>query len=182
MAGHELIGLQHSDPLTNRHQALIEGYFQNALGRLAAGPRVVFFHRLVFDVADGERAISADTRQHSAQLTTGNPAEPVDATLPIPAHVADKETQVLRRHIRQGVRPILKNGFVDGLCLVQMLAPIGGNARVEDVVMAALDDVDGVDLQVAQLRHRRRRCLRAGAERFGGVQALGMQPDSAGLE
>ena len=47
--------------------------------------------------------------------------------------------------------------------------------------MAALDDVDGVDLQIAQVRHCRRRGLRAGAEGFGGVQALGMQPDSARL-
>jgi hypothetical protein len=52
---------------------------------------------------------------------------------------------------------------------------------VQDVVMATLDDVDGVDLQIAQVRHGCRRGLRAGAERFGGVQALGVQPDSAGL-
>ena len=48
--------------------------------------------------------------------------------------------------------------------------------------MAALDDVDGVNLQVAQVRHRCRRGLWAGAEGFGGVQALGVQPDSAGLD
>jgi len=48
-------------------------------------------------------------------------------------------------------------------------------------MMAALDDVDGVDLQVAQVRHCCRRGLRTGAEEFGGVQALGMQPDSARL-
>ncbi len=48
--------------------------------------------------------------------------------------------------------------------------------------MAALDDVDGVNLQVAQVRYRCRRRLRAGAERLGDVQALGMQPDSAGLD
>ena len=100
MASRELISLQHSDSLTNRHQALVEGHFQNALGRLAAGPRVIFFHRLVLDVADGERAVAADARQHSAQVTTGNLAEPVDATLSIPAHVADKEPQALRRHVR----------------------------------------------------------------------------------
>jgi hypothetical protein len=52
---------------------------------------------------------------------------------------------------------------------------------MEDVVMAALDDVDGVDLQVAEMRYCCRRGLRAGAEGFGGVQALGMQPDSAAL-
>jgi hypothetical protein len=50
------------------------------------------------------------------------------------------------------------------------------------VVVAALDDVDGVNLQVAQVRYRCWRGLRAGAEGFGGVQALGMQPDSAGLD
>jgi hypothetical protein len=61
-----------------------------------------------------------------------------------------------------------------------MLAPIRRNARVEDVVMAALDDVDGVNLQVAQVGHRCRRGLRAGAEGFGGIQVLGMEPDSAG--
>jgi hypothetical protein len=50
------------------------------------------------------------------------------------------------------------------------------------MVMAALDDEDGINLQVAEVRHRCRSGLRAGAERFGGVQALGMQPDSAGLD
>jgi len=65
---------------------------------------------------------------------------------------------------------------------MQMLAPIRRDARVEDVVMAALDDVDGVNLQVAQVRHRHRRGLRAGAEGFAGVQTLGMQPDSASLD
>src|SRR5271167_3517638 len=65
---------------------------------------------------------------------------------------------------------------------MQMLAPIPRDARVENVVMAALDDVDGVNLQVAQMRHRCRRGLRAGAEGFVGVQALRMQPDSAGLD
>jgi len=44
------------------------------------------------------------------------------------------------------VRPILENGLVDAVCLMQVLAPIRRDARVEDVVMAALDDIDGVDL------------------------------------
>jgi hypothetical protein len=65
---------------------------------------------------------------------------------------------------------------------MKMLAPIRRDARVEDVVMAAFDDVDGVNLQVAQVRHRCRRGLGAGTEGFDGVQALGMQPDSAGLD
>ncbi len=65
--------------------------------------------------------------------------------------------------------------------LMQMLAPLRRNTRVEDVVMAALDDVDRVNLQVAQVRHGCRRGFRAGAEGFDRVQTLGMQPDSAGL-
>ena len=79
------------------------------------------------------------------------------------------------------MRPILEDRFVDALCLMQMLAPIRRDARVEDVVMAALDYVDGVNLQIAQVRDCCWRGLRAGAEGFGGVQALGMQPDSARL-
>ena len=53
--------------------------------------------------------------------------------------------------------------------------------RVWDVMMAALDDVDGVNLQIAVARRGCRRGLRAGAEGLGGVQALGMWPNSARL-
>ena len=80
------------------------------------------------------------------------------------------------------MRPILENGLVDALRLMQMLAPIRRDTRVENVVMAALDDEDGVNLQVAEVRHRCRRGVWAGAKGFGGVQALGIQPDSAGLD
>jgi hypothetical protein len=80
------------------------------------------------------------------------------------------------------MRPIFENCLVDTLCLMQMLTPIRRNARVENVMMAALDDVDGVNLQVAQVLHRCRRGLLAGAEGFGAIQALGMQPDSPALE
>jgi len=44
------------------------------------------------------------------------------------------------------LQKLLPRPVFDGLCLMQFLAPIRGDARVEDVVMAALDDVDGVDL------------------------------------
>ena len=67
------------------------------------------------------------------------------------------------------MRPILENCLVDALCLMQMLAPVRRDARVEDVVMAALDDVDGINLQIAQVGHCRRRGLGAGAEGLGGV-------------
>jgi hypothetical protein len=47
--------------------------------------------------------------------------------------------------------------------------------------MAALDDIDGVDLQIAQVRHRCRRGLRTGAEGLADIQALGVQPDAPSL-
>jgi len=80
------------------------------------------------------------------------------------------------------MRPVLENSFIDALSLMQMFAPIGRNAGVEDVMVTALDDVDGVNLDITQVRHRGRRGLRTGAERFGSVQALGMQPDTPGLD
>ena len=58
-----------------------------------------------------------------------------------------------------------------------MLVPVGRDAGVEDVVVAPLDDVDRVDLQVAQVCDRGRRGLGTGAEGLGSVQALGMQPE-----
>jgi hypothetical protein len=48
-------------------------------------------------------------------------------------------------------------------------------------MMSALDDMDGVDLQIAQVRDSGRRGLRAGAEGLWGVQALRMKPDSPRL-
>src|SRR3954451_19790811 len=47
--------------------------------------------------------------------------------------------------------------------------------------MAALDHVDGVDLHIAQMRHRRGGRLRLVAERGGAVEPLGAQPDASGV-
>ena len=62
-----------------------------------------------------------------------------------------------------------------------MRPAIRRDAGKEDVVVAALDDVDGVDLHIAEMVHRRRNRLRSGAERLVGIEPLGMQPDSPGL-
>jgi hypothetical protein len=99
----------------------------------------------------------------------------------MPFHGADVEPHVGGWNVRQRMRPVLEHGFVDGLRLVEVLAPVSGNARIEDVVMAALDHVDGVDLHVAQMRHRRGGCLRPVAERRGAVEPLGAQPDESGV-
>jgi len=62
-----------------------------------------------------------------------------------------------------------------------MLAPVGRDAGVEDVVVAPLDDVDRIDLEVAQVCDRGRRGLWTGSEGLGSVQPLGVQPELARL-
>ena len=49
------------------------------------------------------------------------------------------------------------------------------------MMVAALDDVDGVDLHIAEMVDRGRRRRRPPAEWRRGVEPLGAQPDPAGL-
>ena len=49
------------------------------------------------------------------------------------------------------------------------------------MMVAALDDVDGVDLHIAEMLDRGGRRLRPFAERRLDVEPLGAQPDAAGL-
>ena len=63
------------------------------------------------------------------------------------------------------MRPVFEHGLVDGLGLTQMLAAIARDARPQDVVMAALDHVDRVDLHIAEVLDRAAGRLGAIAER-----------------
>jgi hypothetical protein len=76
------------------------------------------------------------------------------------------------------MRPVFEDRLVDALGPAQVLASISGDARVEDVVVTALDDVDGVDLHVAEVFHRGPRRLGPVAERRQGIESLGMKPDA----
>ena len=62
------------------------------------------------------------------------------------------------------MRPVFEDGLVDALGLMEMFAPIGGNPRPQDMMVAALDNIDGVDLHIAEMLDRRRRRLRRVAE------------------
>jgi hypothetical protein len=53
-----------------------------------------------------------------------------------------------------------------------MRSLIGGNAGVEDVVMATLDHVDRVDLHIAEMLYCGARRLRPAAERRWNVEPL----------
>ena len=76
--------------------------------------------------------------------------------------------------------PVFEHAFVDALGLAQVRAPVFGNAAPENMVVAALDHVDGVDLHVAEMFDGRRRRVRPLTERRPGVEPLGAQPDVPG--
>ncbi len=77
--------------------------------------------------------------------------------------------------------PVFEHALVDALGLTQIRAPVGGDPAPQDMVMRAFDDIDGVDLDIAQMFHRGRCRLRPLAERHLAVEPLGTQPDAPGL-
>ena len=77
--------------------------------------------------------------------------------------------------------PVFEHALVDALGLPQIGAAVGGNAATENMVVAALDHVDGVDLHIAEMLDRRRRRLRPVAERRWRIEPLGAQPDAPGF-
>ena len=84
------------------------------------------------------------------------------ALAPVQLHRRDEEAEILRRHIGQRMRPVFEHALVDALGLPQVGAPVVGDAAIENVMMAALDHVDGVDLHIAEMldRGRDRRAAR----------------------
>ena len=80
------------------------------------------------------------------------------------------------------MRPVLEHRLVDALRALQVLAPVLRNARVQDLVMASLDDVDRVDLHVTEVLDGGAHRPRAIAERRGLIEPLRAQPDAPGLE
>ena len=97
-------------------------------------------------------------------------------------HVGNEEAEVLRGDIGQRMRPVFEHASVGALGLPQIGAAIIGNAGIEDVVMAALDHVDGVDLHIAEMGDCIRDRDRAGPERRRRIEPLGSNPDTPGLE
>ena len=69
------------------------------------------------------------------------------------------------------MRPVFEHALVAALGLPQIGAAIVGDAGVEDVVVAALDHVDGVDLHIAEMGDRIRDRLRSLAERRRACRA-----------
>src|SRR6266702_6622022 len=79
------------------------------------------------------------------------------------------------------MRPVFEHALVDALGLTQIRAPVIRDAGPENMVVGALDDVDGVDLDVAEMLYRGRRRLRSLPERRRDIEPLGAQPDPPGF-
>jgi hypothetical protein len=123
--------------------------------------------------------VTSEQAQHLAHVCVRDAAKP-DATLqPVLLHGAHEEAHVPHRHVRQRVGPVLEHGLVDALHLLQIEATILRDAGVEDVVMAALDHVDGVDLHVTELLDRGEGGSGPLAERRVAVEPLSAKPYGA---
>ena len=96
-------------------------------------------------------------------------------------HGRNKEAHVAGRHVGQRMGPVFEHAFVDALGLTQIGAPIAGDPAPENMVVAALDDVDGVDLHIAEMFDGGGCRLRALAERRRRIEPLGAEPDPPGL-
>ena len=182
MPRHQLIGLQHAVALGDRQHAGIEDELQRPLRRLAARPQMLLVDQhVVVDVADGQRAVLPDQPHHLAQIRRLDRGEPFVALALVPLHRREEEAEILRRHVGQRVGPVFEHALVDALGLPQIGAAVVGNPATENVVVAALDHVDGVDLHIAEMLDRGGRRRRPVAERRRRVEPLGAQPDPAGL-
>ena len=78
------------------------------------------------------------------------------------------------------MRPIFEDAFIDALRVVKIAAPIVRNARPEDVMVAAFDHIDRVDLHIAEMLHRGLRRFGSVAEGRRRIEALSAKPDAPG--
>ncbi len=181
MPRHQLIGLQHADALGDREHAGIEQKLQRPLRRLAARPQMLLVDQhVVVDVADGQRAVLPDQPQDLAQIRRLDRREPFMALALVALHGGNEETQIACRHVGQRMGPVFEHAFVDALGLTQVRAPIAGDPVPQNMVMAALDDVDGVDLHIAEVLDRGRRRRRPRRRTAPACRAAGRAARCAG--
>lgn len=181
MPGRQLVGLQHAVALADGDHAAIEGKLQRALRGLPARPEMFLLgQHVVIDVADGERT-GAHQPHHLAGIGRRHRREPFVAVTLVRLHRRQEEADVLGRDVGQRMRPVFEHALLHALRLLEVGAAIIRNAGEQDVVMAALDHVDGVDLHIAEMVDGRGHGRSPLAERRPGVEPLRAQPDAAGI-
>ena len=70
------------------------------------------------------------------------------------------------------MRPVFADSFVEGLSLAQVIPAVSGNAAPQDMMMAAFNNADRVDLEIAKMFDRRAGRVGTVAERI----RLGARP------
>ena len=76
--------------------------------------------------------------------------------------------------------PVFEHTLVGALGVAQIRAAIFGDTVPQNMVVTALDDVDGIDLHVAEMFNRSRNRLRSRTKWRWGIESLGAQPDVPG--
>ena len=181
MPRHQVVGLQHAVALGDRQHAAVEQQLQRPLRGLAAGPQMLLVDQhIVIDVADGQRAALPDQPQHLAQIRRLDRGEPFVALALVAPHRRKEEAQIVRRHIGQRVGPIFEHALVDALGLPQIGAAIFRNPVPQNMMVTALDHVDGVDLHIAEMLDRGGGGLRPLAEWRRDCRAAGRAARSGG--
>ena len=179
---HQLIGLEHALARADGRDAGVEGELQSPLRGLSALPEMLLLgEHVVLDVADRQRT-GAQEPHHLARIGRLDRGVPFVPLAPVLAHRRQEEAKIVRRHIGQRMGPVFEHALVDTLRLAQVRAGVGRDTAIENVMMAALDDVDGVDLDVAEMGDHGRHRRRAVAEWRRRVQPLRPQPDMAGFD
>ena len=125
-----------------------------------------------------ERAVAAHPRHHLAHLLRRHVAEPGLRRRAAVRHVRQEEAEVAGRHIGERMGPVFEHALVHRERLLEIAAAVLRDPGPEDVMVRPLDHVDGVDLHVAEVRHRRRGRRRPGAERRRRVEPLRGEPDA----
>src|SRR5262249_19171184 len=101
--------------------------------------------------------------------------------MPKSLHAAEEEPDIPRRYIGQRMRPVFEHALVDALGPLQMRARVTGDTAIEDMMVAAFDHIDRVDLHVAEMLDREPRGRVSVTEWRGDIAPLGMGPDGSGL-
>jgi len=143
------------------------------LGGFAASPQMFF---LVRTSSSMSRMVSAPSRATAASPCAYRQARPkrtIYGVAPVLLH--DRQEERNPSPVRKTAHASsMSNTLLSTLCAARNRLGDNSDAAIENVVMAALDHVDGVDLHIAEMRYRVRRGCRPLAETALRYPAAGL--------
>src|SRR5258708_10305751 len=93
-------------------------------------------------------------------------------------HGGNEQTQISAGHVGQRMGPVFEHASVDALRLAQISAAIGGNPVPQNMVVAALDHINSVELHIAEMLDGARSRRWPVAQPRLRVEPLPAQPDT----